>query len=192
MRCVLHALHAGSSVSSLAPLPSASLAKSRARTPNGRVNMGRLVCPIAAPHTTGNPKKFSMRCATSLTLSVPAGPSHSGNSPRTTADTPRNFPACLRCISARSTCHGFMPRSSRTRMDPCVSSSQAVPKVVSIRVRQPPSSVPSTFPGTNVSVPCKSITHPCRVSEMAFVKLSRSYPSGAPSPLSNPEATIGP
>src|ERR1700689_338183 len=58
-RFVSYVVHAGSKISSVA-LP-ASFAETRARTPNGRVSMGREVCPIAAPQTIGNPSGFSIR-----------------------------------------------------------------------------------------------------------------------------------
>src|SRR4029077_5549302 len=127
-----HATHAGSRMLRRAadPLPS-PVASSSARMPRGRVKIGRCVCPIGAPQTMGISSGSKMRRATSLTVSLPAGPSQSGKSPRTIPASPRNLPDCLRCMSARSTCQGFMPRSSRTRIAPLVSSSHGVPSVVS-------------------------------------------------------------
>src|SRR5258705_199113 len=132
------------SKNSKVPDPSAT---SLARMPSGMVNMGRGVWPTAAPKTMGTPSGFRIRSHTSFALGLPAtGGSQSGNSPSTIAFTPRNFPACVRCISARSICQGFMPRSSRRRMLPAVSSSQGVARAVSIRVRQQPNTTPLVRP----------------------------------------------
>src|SRR5690348_18296561 len=47
--------------------------------------------------------------------------------------------------------YGFIPRSSIRRTAPSVFSSQGVPRVVSIKVRQPPRRIPSASPETSAS-----------------------------------------
>ena len=171
-----HDEQAGSRISSF-PSPSADR---RAWTPNGSVSIGRAVCPTGAPNTIGTPSGAKIRVATSFTLSVPGGGLLSGKSPRTTPVTPRSLPACFRCINARSTCQGFMARSSRTRIAPRVSSSHGVPIVASTKFKQPPRSVPSLEPAL-IDSPLSATDQPFD-SANALSKLSGSYPSGASAP----------
>ena len=60
-----------------------------------------------------------------------------------------NTPALRRCVQTRSMRYGCSPTSSRRRMAPFISGSHRVPSSVATTVRSPPSSGPSTTPGTS-------------------------------------------
>ncbi len=103
---------------------------------------------------------------------LPPAPHNPENHPKQFRAHPINFPACCKCISARSTCHGFIPRSSSTKIAPRVCNSHGVPMVVSTSVKHPPSKMPCCHSGDSAS-PCKSIDHAPSVLQIALRKLVR-------------------